>query len=393
MKEADLPRLFHRPRVPTPSGAGRQRALAGRTPALPPLRAVQPPAGSPPNRSTAAPGLAGLGAAAETREAGGGRSDHFHLLPTPRPPANIPGRGGLQLPAFPWRAAKTLPLHFPGRRAQGCIAPPPRPRRGRPPARGEPARRPESDAREPGRPRSSSHTPSPSSPSAPANPKVGLGGHPAGTGERRSPSQRGKHTLLRGVVRSPSRPSHPAAETHLPPLPSAAGKLGALMAPREEGSQAERMSPQRHPFTLFLSLPLAHAHLESLASGGSPTAGPLRPPSRRRRKPESPHFRLNNSPPPLHLEQPPQCGNVPAAQTDRSSRQSGTEAAQGLANEISDGGRGRGVCGSRKPSQPGWAWSQRREFRAWDPLLRRRSRDVSPVKYPAFYCYFSKGVG
>lgn len=31
MKEADLQRLFHRPRVPTPSRAGQQLALAGRT--------------------------------------------------------------------------------------------------------------------------------------------------------------------------------------------------------------------------------------------------------------------------------------------------------------------------------------------------------------------------
>ena len=45
MKEADLERL-HRPRVPTPSGAGRPQAQAGRTPTSPPLAAFRPQDGS-----------------------------------------------------------------------------------------------------------------------------------------------------------------------------------------------------------------------------------------------------------------------------------------------------------------------------------------------------------
>ena len=58
----------------------------------------------------------------------------------------------------------------------------------------------------------------------------------------------------------------------LPPLPLAAGKLGAFVAPLEEDLQAERMSPLRHP-SLSLS-PLTNAHLEPLASCHSPAADP-----------------------------------------------------------------------------------------------------------------------
>ena len=112
----------------------------------------------------------------------------------------------------------------------------------------------------------------------------------------------------------------------LPPLPLAAGKLGAFVAPLEEDLQAERMSPLRHP-SLSLS-PLTNAHLEPLASCHSPAANPHRPPSCGIPTSKAPTF--SSTPPlPLHLERPLQCGNVPTAQTDRSSLQSGAEAGSG----------------------------------------------------------------
>lgn len=50
---------------------------------------------------------------------------------------------------------------------------------------------------------------------------------------------------LRGLEKPVPAFLQSATETHLPLL-LAAEKLGAFMAPREEGSQAERMSPLRH---------------------------------------------------------------------------------------------------------------------------------------------------
>ncbi|CAD7677484.1 unnamed protein product [Nyctereutes procyonoides] len=102
------------------------------------------------------------------------------------------------------------------------------------------------------------------------------------------------------------------------------------MAPREEGSQAERMSPLRHPFLSPSPLTHTHTQLELLASGRRPAAGPLAPTWLPASDTPSPHFLPNTSPPPPFgsggRAPPLQCGNVPAAPTGRSNRQSGAEA-------------------------------------------------------------------
>lgn len=119
------------------------------------------------------------------------------------------------------------------------------------------------------------------------------------------------------------------------------------MAPLEEDSQAEKMSPLRHP-SLSLS-PLTNAHLEPLASGHSPAADPLRPPSCGFRFPKPP-LSLKHLPSPSIWSSPFNAEmSPPRRQTGAASSQE-PRRVQGLANETHGGGRGWGVCGLRQPS-------------------------------------------
>lgn len=244
----------------------------------------------------------------------------------------IPRAGGRQLPAprLPEASGGNPAAAFPREGgAEGYLGPiaPPLRRTLRGRLRGgNPGAAPSPTDWSPRRPRSSSHTFESLLPCALPNPKFGLRGHTAGGGEELYTSQRGKHTRLAG--REKPAPAYPqnAIKTHLPPLPLAAGKLGAFMAPQEEGLQAERMSPLRYP---SLSLyPLTHEHLEPLASGRSPANDPsahLAAGSRHSKPPLSP----NQFPSPSIWSIPIQCGNVRAAQTDRNSLQSEAEADAG----------------------------------------------------------------
>ncbi|XP_031511094.1 myosin IC heavy chain-like [Papio anubis] len=130
MKEADLQRLFHRPQVPTPFGAGLQEALAGRAPSCP----LPAPPSSPKPLPPKTPVNSG---SRPSRGRGGGRGRQAGAVQPFSPAINILGLGGAtnstlwradpsgpQLPAFPPRAVK------PGRSfssggAEGYAAPPP----------------------------------------------------------------------------------------------------------------------------------------------------------------------------------------------------------------------------------------------------------------------------
>ncbi|XP_032208155.1 outer dense fiber protein 3-like protein 2 [Mustela erminea] len=113
-----------------------------------------------------------------------------------------------------------------------------------------------------------------------------------------------------------------------PPSASlAAEKLGAFMASREEGSQAERMSPLRHlslsPFsphtcTTLTPLPRSQPSCRPPAPTWLPVSDTPKPPLSPKRLPSPPIW-----------SSPPQCGNVPAAHTDKNNYQSGAEADAG----------------------------------------------------------------
>lgn len=140
------------------------------------------------------------------------------------------------------------------------------------------------------------------------------------------------------------------------------------MAPRGEGSQAERKSPLRRPSLSPSSL--THAHLEPLANGRSPAAKP--PLSTRQPAPDtqSPHFRLNTSPPPP-LGAAPSMRKCPC-RTDR----------QAQPPVRSRGGRrlwpmrcaevARGWALRQLGARRSWAMSSTLGSRAWERPLRRR---------------------
>ncbi|XP_030683939.1 proline-rich protein 36-like [Nomascus leucogenys] len=233
MKEADLQRLFHRPPVPTSSRTGPQESLAGRAPSCPlpaPPSSPEPPPPKDPVNSGSRP----------SRSRGGRRGRQAGAVQPFSPAINILGLGGAtnstlwradrsgpQLPAFPPRAVKSGRSFF-SVGAEGYAAPPPR--------RTLRGHRLEVDrctgAGVPREGTGPSHTYS--RPACPA--LLRIPNSASETTQRASES--GKH-LHRGGRRKPNpAPLQAASETHLP-LPLAAGKLGAFMAPREEGSQAE----------------------------------------------------------------------------------------------------------------------------------------------------------
>lgn len=232
---------------------------------------------------------------------------------------------------------------FPGG-AEGSRAPPPQRTLGGHPGGENPCAAPSPRYRSPGGPaRTTAH----SSPSWP-NPNSASG---AKLWVRQRGSKRlreEERTRPRGGGKSAPAPPQTASETHLPPPPLAAENLGAFMAPPEEGSQTERLSPLRHP-SLSPS-PFTHAHLQPLASGRSPATEPPLSTWLRSRNTQSPPFLLNTSPPPpfgaapLNAEMSPPRRQIGAATSQEPRR------IQALANEMYGGGRGRDVCGLREPS-------------------------------------------
>ncbi|XP_047638759.1 serine/arginine repetitive matrix protein 1-like [Phacochoerus africanus] len=321
MKEADLEQLLHRPRVPTPSGAEEQQAKAGRAPGSP----------SPRCRTGSGPFPGKLRPTAVPAQAG-------EALKIPC--AGVQGPPGGP-PRCEWR--QHCGGFFPGG-AEGSRAPPPQRTLGGYPGGENPCAAPSPRDRSPAGPaRTTAH----SSPSCP-NPNS-VSGAKLWVRQRGSKRLREEErTRPRGGGKSAPAPPQTASETHLPPPPLAAENLGAFMAPPEEGSQTERLSPLRHP-SLSPS-PFTHAHLQPLASGRSPATKP--PPSTwlRSRNTQTPPFLLNTSPPPpfgaapLNAEMSP-----PRRQTGEATSQE-PRRIQALANETYEGGRGRDVCGLREPS-------------------------------------------
>nr|XP_010331847.1 uncharacterized protein LOC104650547 [Saimiri boliviensis boliviensis] len=182
-------------------------------------------------------------------------------------------RSGPQLPAFPPRAAKPGRSFFSGR-GKGYVAPPPQRtlrghQRGVDPCTGPGVPREGPDA---------SHTYSRRA--CPALLRIPN----SVSGTTQLARERGKHTHSGGRRKPNPAPPQAASETHLP-LPLAAGKLGAFMAPREEGSQAEKKSPLRRPSLALPLLSHMHALSPSLAA-----ANPLCPPVSRLPTPKAPTF-------------------------------------------------------------------------------------------------------
>ncbi|XP_041612878.1 translation initiation factor IF-2-like [Vulpes lagopus] len=284
MKEEDLRRRFRRPPPsPRPPGQDGGKRPPGRTPRPLPLAAVQPPARSPgnPGRQLRAPEQ-GPGRRGEAAK----RGRRHHLLAARgrpgtrrrRDPARPPAARGLQVAPLQRRAATPAPARPPGE-GEGGRPPPPSPlqtRGGRP--RGE-------GGQERGR--------------AP-HPKFGLPGHRAGRGAELNAAPGGKHTRPRGRGKPFPAPLHTAAARPTFSFFQQLRNWGAFMAPREEGSQAERMSPLRHP---FLSPLPSHTHTHNLNSSPAVAAqppAPLRPPGCGLLTPQAPTF--SQTPPlPLHL--------------------------------------------------------------------------------------------
>ncbi|XP_038534828.1 basic salivary proline-rich protein 1-like isoform X1 [Canis lupus familiaris] len=299
------------PPSPRPPGQDGGKRPPGRTPCPLPLAAVQPPARSPGNPGTAAGARAGSG------EAGGGREEGATTPPfvssrrTPRDPETARSRapaGGPGPPGRPLAAESgdTGPGASSGR-GEGERPPSPLQRRG-----GRPR---EEGGRSAGGPRT------PNSASRATQPVA----------ERSLTQLPEGNTRPRGRGKPFPAPLHTAAARPTFRFFQQLRNWGAFMAPREEDSQAERMSPLRHPF--LSPSPLTHTHTHNLNSSPAVAAqppAPLRPPGCRLLTPQAPTFSQYTSPPPPFGSggRPPplQCGNVPAAPTGSSNRQSGAEA-------------------------------------------------------------------
>ncbi|XP_038407517.1 translation initiation factor IF-2-like isoform X3 [Canis lupus familiaris] len=352
----------------SPPPPPRPHALLGRTAAN--ARPAAPPVPSPSRPSSLRPGPRETPGQLRAPEQGPGRRGEaakrgrrrHHLLAAGgrpgtrrrRDPARPPAARGLQVAPLQRRAATPAPGASSGR-GEGERPPSPLQRRG-----GRPR---EEGGRSAGGPRT------PNSASRATQPVA----------ERSLTQLPEGNTRPRGRGKPFPAPLHTAAARPTFRFFQQLRNWGAFMAPREEDSQAERMSPLRHPF--LSPSPLTHTHTHNLNSSPAVAAqppAPLRPPGCRLLTPQAPTFSQYTSPPPpfgsggrppprFNAEMSPRLLQAAATANQEPRR------TQGLANETRGGGRGRGVCGPREPRGGGRAEPDPGR-RLREPHVRRRGR-------------------